>query len=267
MGQWVASCTDSAVDAERMLADVKQNAPELVHMTSADFGASKGRAEEAFKPLGVCSNSYIEQLAWSLPSTWQTSGADRFARLLVSREPGGSASPPRKTPSNEDCPSCAVVGSLHFTHPKWGQVRLEAYEKQSKSTMVVPAKQAGYRIVNASGTVLFNKKIDDQGSALYEFKVLPYFRDGFMFISYNPGRYEGIIVLRVTTDGISDYGSDSFPGNYNGRFYSAKVEQQPDGTFAIIQTTNSCMPSCAGGTNTFTTFTYDSSVDDFVAAK
>lgn len=269
MGQWVASCTNESVDAERMLEDVRKNAPELVHMSSPDFGATRAKAEQLFKPLEVCSTSYIEQLAWSLPSAWQTSSADRFARLLVSRGPHPSTASPLQentTPLNDDCPSCVVVGSLNFAHPKWGEVRLEAYAKRPASEMVAPAEQAGYRVVAASGSILFNKRIDDQGSILYDFGVLPHFKDGFMFISYNPGRYEGIIVLRATAEGITDFGSDSFPGNYSGRFYSAKVEQQSDGTFAIIRTINSCMPSCANGTYTKTTFTYDAGIDDFVAA-
>ena len=163
-------------------------------------------------------------MASELPPTWQTSSAERFAQLISERSAGNPSAP-----SNAGCPSCQVTGTLDFTHPTWGKARLETYSEKPFPTGI--NAKSGYRIVSRDdGRLLYDKAIND---TLYELTVAPPSSDGFMFITYNPGRYNGVIVLKPTDAGIEDFGTDSFPRTYNGRFYNAKVQLGSTPPFSI----------------------------------
>jgi len=70
---------------------------------------------------------------------------------------------------------------------------------------------------------------------------------GYVFLNYNPGRYNGVIVLDAI--GGEFDGFDSLPKQDNpagGLFYSAATKDV-DGTYEIDVATNSCVPDCADG--------------------
>jgi len=80
-----------------------------------------------------------------------------------------------------------------------------------------------------------------------------------VFIEYNPGRYNGVMILIPTTTGFTA-GATEPTESSQGRFYSASiVDQGGDGAFEISQLSNDCNPSCGGGNITATIFHWNGS--------
>lgn len=80
-----------------------------------------------------------------------------------------------------------------------------------------------------------------------------------VFIEYNPGRSNGVMILIPTTTGFTA-GATEWTDSSQGRFYSASlVDQESDGTFEISQISNDCDPSCGAGTSTATIFHWNGS--------
>lgn len=82
---------------------------------------------------------------------------------------------------------------------------------------------------------------------------------GHVFFRFNPGRYDGVIILVPTSDGFDDFGSlPAADGSTEGRFYSADVvDDNGDGIYEVVVATNDCNPDCAGGSTTFATYRWD----------
>lgn len=86
---------------------------------------------------------------------------------------------------------------------------------------------------------------------------------GNVFVTYNPGRYDGVIVLRPVPYGLESFGS--LPGyeEYSGPgpfgYYAELVDDDGDGLLEILQYDNDCTPSCAGGTVTTTRYAWTGS--------
>ncbi|WP_187285035.1 hypothetical protein [Streptomyces sp. OR43] len=72
-----------------------------------------------------------------------------------------------------------------------------------------------------------------------------------VFVVYNPGRYDGVLVLVPTADGFADISWRSAEDHYSGgrfAFYHARpVGPGKDGAYAIVQSIKGCDPSCAEG--------------------
>jgi hypothetical protein len=76
----------------------------------------------------------------------------------------------------------------------------------------------------------------------------PLDRAGNIFINYDPGRYNGVIVLRPDAEGFIDFDSLPTVDNYAGMFYWAEAQDvDDDGVLEIVHTTNDCNPSCVEG--------------------
>jgi hypothetical protein len=84
---------------------------------------------------------------------------------------------------------------------------------------------------------------------------------GNTFVLYNPGKYDGVLVLIPNTDGFEniDYeGSPSYPylgsnQHFSGKhayYYAQLVGPGVDGDYTIRQSHNDCKPDCASGTIT-----------------
>ncbi|MEW1736252.1 hypothetical protein AB0346_09930 [Nocardia beijingensis] len=77
---------------------------------------------------------------------------------------------------------------------------------------------------------------------------------GNVFVIYNPGRYNGVLVLVPGKDGFADIGWSDPEFHYGGgrlAYYSARlVGPGGDGRYTIVETANSCEPTCAEGANT-----------------
>lgn len=70
---------------------------------------------------------------------------------------------------------------------------------------------------------------------------------GNAFITYNPGRYNGVLVLVPTPDGFEDIGWDPkmedahYVGN-RAYYYANLQGPGPDGKYTIVQFQNDCRP-------------------------
>lgn len=251
LGKWVASCTDISSDSESLYEDLKRNAP-MVLRSPAFTDQQENAASRALQPLANCESTEKEYLAMSLPSAWQTSGAQRVAEIIYPES--------TRTPSSSGCLSCIPTDSLEFEHSKWGRATLTTYAAPHGEHS--PSDPWGYKVTDEGGRTVFDKEV--HGSPVYDLKIKGQDTNQNIFLSYNPGRYYGIIVLRATEEGIHDFGSDSFPSTYNGRFYYAEVQPQTDGTHEIVLSKNNCHPSCATGLVTSENWKYDTSLDDFI---
>ena len=83
---------------------------------------------------------------------------------------------------------------------------------------------------------------------------------GQIFISWNPGRYDGITVLQPVSGGMEDHDTLPPENEYDTRFYYAETEDvNSDGTLEVISYDNACIPDCAGGTITSETWWWNGS--------
>lgn len=77
-------------------------------------------------------------------------------------------------------------------------------------------------------------------------------KTGNVFLTYNPGRYYGVIVLRGIGARLEDFGSlppggDEYEGSGPFGYYAETQDTHPrDGVLEIKQFSNNCRPSCAG---------------------
>ena len=75
---------------------------------------------------------------------------------------------------------------------------------------------------------------------------------GHIFVSYDPGRLRGVIVLRPTDEGMEDFGTlvteESCLYPYGGRFYGAEVaDTNGDGILEIEHQFETGDESCPEG--------------------
>lgn len=120
-------------------------------------------------------------------------------------------------------------------------------------------------VVDASGSVVWSHPF---GTKWYELAVNePAIDDtGHLFVNFNPGRYNGVIVLAPIEDGFEDFGTLPDYGDYNTRFYYAEaVDPDEDGTLEVEVSENDCIPSCADGSITSTLYTWDGEDSDWIA--
>jgi len=153
---------------------------------------------------------------------------------------------------------CTVTGQIMFKHPAWGFVNLlttvhgdssGGYPYNAKIVIVDRNDQIRYRSRTFAGIA----KMRAYGITSQSFGPVQSFPDavrgnddGNMFIAHNPGRYNGIVVLRPTVSGFEDFGSLPSPGSNSGRFYGGEVlDLKRTGT--IVMSINDCNPSCGEG--------------------
>jgi hypothetical protein len=151
--------------------------------------------------------------------------------------------------------------SITFMHPSWGIVRLVTALDTSPGTGSLTA-------VDAAGVSRWS------WSTQLAYLIEPYGAKGgsggsidargHLFIRWNPGRYDGVIVLNPTVDGFEDFGSLPNDTQTTGRFYPAETgDVNGDGAGDITVEKNNCKPDCAGGIRTSDTYRWDGS--DFAA--
>ncbi len=88
-----------------------------------------------------------------------------------------------------------------------------------------------------------------------------------IFIQYNPGRYDGILVLVPVATGFDDLNSGWDADTATGRFYStAASDVNNDGQYELQTTVNDCSPSCAEGLGTTEMSVWDPTAYDYVDA-
>ncbi len=135
------------------------------------------------------------------------------------------------------------------THPKLGQVTVGLTRPASAGLNMVGC----IAVVDDNGSKLLMQKVSVYDDA-FDFADPPTDSTNNVFITYNPGRYYGVITLVPKSDGYEDIGwGEDEPGyqTTTHAYYSAELEGPgSDGQYTIKESINNCDPSCAGGTIT-----------------
>lgn len=160
---------------------------------------------------------------------------------------------PDKPPPNSGC--LGTVSTQHdIDHPKLGPMRIFLLLDD------VTVDAGCISAVTASGTALPPIPLDVQGGRM-AFANPATDATGNTFITFNPGRYNGVLVLVPTDYGFADIGWE-YETHYQGRlayYYAELFGPGADGRYTIRQSSNDCNPSCADGTTTDQILTWNGS--------
>lgn len=156
--------------------------------------------------------------------------------------------------------------TISFDHPTWGRARLITRQATPDDSTLGPASMT---VLDESGAEVYSYHND----GMYSFRPAgstadalldPFDALGHIFIDFNPGRYNGLIVLKPTPDGFADFETLPPSDGYSTRFYGARViDDDGDGTYEVEVTNYDCVPTCAGGSATTTIYRWSGS--DYVA--
>lgn len=153
-------------------------------------------------------------------------------------------------------PECSTVHARQdVPHPAHGTVRvfLATEGGQGPSGCIIASAPGGETIYTATigiygpDQLAFGAPVTDPVT-------------GNSFVTYNPGRYDGVFVLIPSGDGFVAPDVDSGGYQTDGRilYYSAKLVGTDTGEpTAILETRNDCEPTCAEGTQTSHLLTWD----------
>lgn len=146
------------------------------------------------------------------------------------------------------------VSIQSFTHPSWGAatfVVCRPHVTARDPWIGYPNGTAAHVVVvDAKGHVRWNAPdLDGLSSYAWELAVPATDSSGNLFVHYDPGRYDGILVYRPVANGMQllkdfYYAELASPGA-DGRYYR------------IRQYTNDCKPDCARGTTTSRLYTWN----------
>ena len=151
----------------------------------------------------------------------------------------------KQTGSSEEvlaslCSGCVVTGSIDV--PNETDMRVV-----TALGIDVSDRAASLAVVAREGQVVWQYNTAEWS----ELEPLPAATDdtGNVFIRYNPGRYDGVVVLRIRSGVVESFGSlpEAVPLAYAGRFYNANVvDVDNDGLLDIAVHEGFCESSCAG---------------------
>lgn len=150
---------------------------------------------------------------------------------------------------------CEITGDIAFDHPTWGRSRLLVIAGGGE---VCGQNQRKLVVLDSRQKEIWQRNLGSSACASLAAHALPVDGIGHLFVRYNPGRFDGVIVLRPVAGGMEDFGSIADDPEDTGRFYSSEVtDADSDGIFEIEETTNDCDPDCAGGTDTVTVYRWN----------
>ncbi|MSO37248.1 MAG: hypothetical protein EXQ69_03240 [Acidimicrobiia bacterium] len=142
-----------------------------------------------------------------------------------------------------DCSvGCTITGEINFKHPTWGLSTLVTM----KSGGDFPFGRIRMVVVDENQQVQWSR--DWTGYELLAPAPVPTDITGHLFVNFNPGRYNGVIILDPVPGGFRDF--ESLPtdgGNgYNTRFYDAEAtDLDADGQYEIDVGLHDCnTPPC-----------------------
>jgi hypothetical protein len=148
-----------------------------------------------------------------------------------------------------------VLDHRDIRHPELGAVRVFLVRRST-----FPDPTGCVAAVTGSGRALASADVD-----IYENEL--HFADpatdatGNTFVTYNPGRYDGVLVLVPNADGFEDIGWSDTTSHYSGgrfAYYHARLAGPgEDGRYTIVRSENSCVPSCAQGVTTQVTLRWN----------
>jgi hypothetical protein len=138
---------------------------------------------------------------------------------------------------------CASSGQIDIQHPSWGEVTLVT---TLLSSLPDGSPNSAIVAIDSHNRVMWRHDTGDQR----EFSPAKPATDksGNVFIIYNPGRHNGVIILRASKVGFDDFDSLPSPSNYGPRFYDASItDTDHDGILEIAKPAVDCQPKCADG--------------------
>lgn len=186
---------------------------------------------------------------------------DNLADGRITIRLAGSTTPTKSAPGEY---------SVSLDHPAWGPVRLVTRQPSSDGT---ERDTASISVIDARGAVRWSFEVvlyelaptGTSPNASDEAETVPIDALGHVFIDYNPGRYNGVIILRPTSSGFNDFETLPTADNGTGRFYAGiAVDIDGDGVYEVALDYNDCVPTCAGGTTYRTTYRWNGR-DDYIA--
>lgn len=133
---------------------------------------------------------------------------------------------------------CSITGRVAFEHPTWGASRLLTVVALDAADW-----EAHMLAVDSDSNIRWRYDTDEWAE-LAPANDTPG-KSGNIFITYNPGRYDGIVVLQPSTEGFNDF--DTLPENdyFAGRFYGASIaDVNSDGVFEVVIDQMTCAPEC-----------------------
>lgn len=170
----------------------------------------------------------------------------------LSCAPSASSELVAKLKATDVCESlCQVVDQAGWIHPAWGPVTVFAIlDRDSAGTMTAPGR-AVIAITDSDSEVRWTRRTED---TLYSFRLASPISDstGNAFLLYNPGRYDGVVVLSPQGSKIRVLRTmlPAQPVPY-WRFYNSRLlPQNRSGEYVIRYYRHSCFPSCAEGATT-----------------
>lgn len=243
LGDWQPACDRVTFDSDGLYRNLAWQ-PEFADRSRElwQFADWQPAARTAAKPLAECGGSYLAQLADYVAVVWGDPRAAEIVReeLLVLAGASASTSTDDLLEQISCEGDCEVTGTVRFDHPTWGESTLattaEGFTGRGGGSIVVVdgAGELRWQYSNESWYTLAPAAPSQDQS-------------GNVFLVYNPGRYDGLVVLRPVGGGFDDFGSLPGQGEPYARFYSAALDDvEDDGLYEIVVTINLCDPSCAG---------------------
>ncbi len=189
------------------------------------------------------------------PAAWRWSAGAGVSLLIAGgavrqadvAETAARTSPTLAAPTRQDLqrrgvcpPGCRVTGHVTVAHESWGQVTVFTTVDERGDEPI-----AGVVVTDRTGKVRWQRELD----AWPELTVARRDRTGNVFLIFNPGDDDGVVVLRPVRHGFAELG----PSPEDSYFFSSELVDAGDGAYAIDRI-NDCETSCADGTVTRTLY-------------
>jgi len=163
------------------------------------------------------------------------------------------------------CPTvCTLRDTAVFDHPSWNGARLQLlgtdpFQNEYMSTPTYGSSQLV--ALDGQGRVRWHNPID----AMYDlhFPEPAVDSTGHLFVNYDPGRYNGVIVLAPTANGFDSFQTLLLDGDYSSRFYYADLLGPDASTGQYVIAKHTCDTSCAPGPETDVYYRWDGT--DYIA--
>ncbi|MFE4540512.1 hypothetical protein ACFRKB_36525 [Streptomyces scopuliridis] len=168
-----------------------------------------------------------------------------------------ASSPASFPPSPPAAARCAgtVLDHRDIQHPDLGAVRVFLVRRSASGEPVgcVAAVTGSGRALATTDVDIYEKSLRFADPATDATKNT--------FVIYNPGRYDGVLVLVPNADGFEDIGWSDTTDHYGGgrfAYYNARLAGPgEDGRYTISRSSNSCDPTCAEGATAMVTLRWN----------
>lgn len=175
--------------------------------------------------------------------------------------PSRSSTPSSPRPAATPRPTTAS-GGVTLRDPVWGSLTVtttvDGHDPSSGSGC---GNDVRLRVVDAQGVVRLHREWTWGCGTLGPNGPVSD-GTGNVFLRYNPGRYDGVIILRGAGGRIEDFGTlppsgHAYLGSGPFGYYASTTDKGGDGVLEVEQYSNDCTPSCAGGTITSKVFVWN----------